>query len=224
MNKNKWYGLIVCGCLGVGAFAFGEGKMKTGATNAIPQLASLKAEERLKLLDKTVNDRYSLQSELIAQLDASKSKEVTFSAAFLLGIYRMEDSVPTLAKIITMESDVMLHASAEPRWDQYPIVEALIRIGNPAVPEMIKNIETSKDKKVRELSARVIKYVMGPDIAKIVLEKAMKDKSDAVKANFKAAIESMRAPRVSEVKPSAKRDGLPKLLPVIKEPLEGPRE
>ena len=117
-----------------------------------------------------------------------------------------------------MENDAMLQAHRRPRWGGSPIVEALIRIGNPAVPEMIKNIETSKDKKVRDLSASVIKYVMGQDIAKIVLEKAIKDKSDAVKANFKAAIKSIQPTRASKVKPNAKRHGLPKPLPVTKPP------
>jgi hypothetical protein len=64
---------------------------------------------------------------------------------------------------------------------------------NPAIPKMIKNIESNDDANVRKLSATVIRYVDGPDIAKFRLEKAIESQSDPTKkARLKAAIEEIK--------------------------------
>ena len=197
-------GVLLCGLvIGLWSVVYGESSVNETTNNSfqIPRFVSLDEAERIRALERLSKTRSDMQTALISQLDDSNPKEVTFSIAYLLGINRMEESVPHLSKYIALEADVAINKRLS-LWDQYPSVEALIRIGNPAVPEMLKSIETSKDKKVRELSARVVRYVMGPDIAKVVLEKAMEGKSEAVKANFKAAIESMREQQTPEAKPA----------------------
>lgn len=211
------YGILLCGLLaGLWTLAYGETpviKETADKSHTMPRLASLNNEERIKLLEQWSKDRSDMQTALISQLDESNPKEVTFAIGYALGLHRIEQAVPHLSKYIALEADTGVEKRRS-LWDQYPIVEALIRIGNPSVPEMLKNIEITKDKKVRELSARVIRYVMGLDIAKVVLEKVMEGKSEAVKANFKAAIESMREQQAPEAKPAVDRHGLPETRPV----------
>lgn len=211
------YCLILCGLvIGMWSVANGEkdvSKEKTDKSKSVPQLNSLSNGDRIKVLGQLSKDRSDLQTALISQLDESNPKEVNFAIAYLLGMYRMEQAVGSLSKYIALEAETGIEKHSA-LWDRYPVVEALIRIGNPAVPEMLKNIETSQDKKVRELSARVIRYVMGADIAKIVLQSAMQDKSDSVKVNFKAAIESLREQQTPEVKPDTLKHGVPATRPV----------
>jgi len=139
-------------------------KRTEGNKERIARMATLKDEERMELLGKLSRERSDIQGDLIHQLANSTSKDMKFAAAFLLGMYRMEQSVRELSKFITLESHHSIDWKREPLWDRYPVVEALIRIGKPAIPEMIRNIETSEDKKVQELSARVIRYVEGAEI------------------------------------------------------------
>jgi hypothetical protein len=123
-------------------------------------------------------------------MDGSNVKEVKVAAAYLLGLHRMEEGVPRLSKIITIEME-WKDARAEGLWGRYPIVEALIRIGMPAVPQMVANIEESTDEQVCTLSAQVIRYVMGPEAARFTLESAMENKAEGVKVRLRKAIATL---------------------------------
>ncbi len=162
----------------------------------MPRLASLGSDERMKLLERASTDRSDLQTALISQLrDESNPKEVTISIAFLLGLHRMGQAVQDLSKHIALTNRPLLDDDRRPLIGEYPVVDALIRIGGPAIPEMIKNIETSDDEKVRELSAKVIRYVDGPEIARFRLQKAMEKQSDpGKKARLKAAMDGIKLP------------------------------
>jgi HEAT repeat protein len=157
----------------------------------IAQMSNLKDEDRLEFLGELCKEFSDIQSNLIYQLNNSQSEEVQFASAFLLGLYRMEQSVRELSKFITLESTQNKKWKREPLWDRYPVVEALIRIGKPSIPEMLKNIRTSNDKKVIELSIRVIRYIEGPEIGRIILEKELEKQKDSQnKAKLEEAISS----------------------------------
>lgn len=190
------YYLVLCYLtIGIGTVVFGDKNVDKQAPSirGIPRLASLGSGERMRLLEQLSEDLAGVKSVLISQLDGSNPKEVNFSIAYLLGVFRAEQSVHHLSKYIAIKSDQSLIPNRMPLWGDYPVVEALISIGGPAIPEMVRNIETSDDGKVRELSARVIRYIDGPEIAKFRLEKGMEKQSDpAKKARLKAAMESIK--------------------------------
>jgi len=168
-------------------------KQTEGNKERIAQMGSLDEKARMELLGELSKERSDIQSNLIYQLDNSRSKEVKFAAAFLLGFYRMEKSVYHLSRHITLENERVISSSRLPLWDRYPVVEALIRIGKPAVPEMLRTIETSEEEKVRDFSARVIRYVEGSEIGRIVIEKAMEKQTDpAKKARLKTALNYLK--------------------------------
>jgi hypothetical protein len=185
--------LLACCCMvAIGATALGRGDASDeNRTRSIPKFASLECQEREDLLTQLIQERLDRQTELVGQLDADNPKEANFAIAFLLGFHRMERAVPHLSKFITLETDAT-EQSREGLWERYPAAEALIHIGVPAIPEMIKNIETSDDEKVRKLSARVIRHVDGREIAIFRLEKTIERQPDpAKKAKLKAAIKSI---------------------------------
>jgi len=160
-----------------------------GNKERIARMANLNDKERMEFLGELCKERSDIQGDLIHQLGDSSSKETKFAAAFLLGIYRMKGSVYSLSRNITLENENILQDTRISLWDRYPVVEALIRIGKPSVREMIRNIQTSGDEKTRELSARVIRYVEGPEIGRIILEKAIEKQTDPQrKAKLEAAL------------------------------------
>ena len=157
----------------------------------INKLFNLNDEERIEYLGELSKERADIQSNLIYQLNSSHSVEIKSASAFLLGLYRMEQSVHELSKFITLEDSQNAKWKREPLWDRYPVVEALIRIGKPSIPEMLKNIKTSNDQKVVELSIRVIRYVEGPEIGRIILEKELeKQTGPQDKAKYNLAIKN----------------------------------
>jgi hypothetical protein len=191
----KYLLCLVVGCflLGIGILVAGEpnNKKTDKKSQRIPKFASMGNDERMRLLEQLSKDRVDFEGQLLVQLDKANPKEVTFAIAFLLGFNRMEDSVRFLSPLIALEAD-MTENNHIP-WGRYPVAEALIRIGGPSIPAMMKNIETSDDKKVCELSAEVIRYVDGPEIAKFRLEKAMEKQADpGKKAKLKAAVEHIQ--------------------------------
>lgn len=121
-------------------------------------------------------ERERLRVSLTSSLHAV-SPEVQYAAAYLLGLYRYAEAVNDLANAITLHAET-IQQSKEARWGQFPVVEALIRIGEPSVRAMLANLETSDDANVRGLSARVIFFVEGPELSKIVVQNAVKAQTD----------------------------------------------
>lgn len=148
---------------------------------AFVQMGALPEKERMELIKEQTQGYYALQNNLIHQLGAATSKHHRFSAAFLLGLYRMPDAASHMAKYIALEETERRRNKRLPLWGRYPVAEALIRIGRPAVPAMLQNIATSDDEKVCELSANVIRHVEDPEIGRFIVERAIKKQPDAEK-------------------------------------------
>lgn len=181
---------MVVGVAAVGFARMDEDARPTGRRDQIAGIAHLSTKERMELIDELSRERGEIQRDLIRELRHTTSEEIKITAAFLLGIYRMEEAVRHLAEVITLESKQDELYKRLPLWSRYPVVEALIRIGKPSVRVMIQNIASSDDKKVRELSAKVIRYVEGREIGRIVLEKAAEKQTDpAKKARLKGALD-----------------------------------
>jgi hypothetical protein len=191
--------VVCCFVIGIGIFVSREPNKKTDMPNKItenkshrlPKFASMKNDERMRLIEQLSKERVDFEGQLLVQLDKANPKEVTFAVVFLLGFNRMEAAVGHLSPLITLEADITDNNHIP--WGRYPVAEALIRIGGPAIPEMIKSIETSDDQKVRDLSAEVICYVDGPEIAIFRLEKLMDKQADSgKKARLKAAVKHIQ--------------------------------
>jgi hypothetical protein len=189
MNK-----IIYVTCLllvGISLLAFagtGSENKKESIKEQIDKLSTLSGEKRIELLEQISNEYYAIQGRLIYLLSNSDSNDMKFATAYLLGIYRMEQSVRELSRFITLEYK-SIEESREFLWDRYPIAEALTRIGKPSVSEMLNNIQTSDDEKVREISALVIGGVEGPNVGRFIIETAMKKAQPIAKIRFQKALE-----------------------------------
>jgi HEAT repeat protein len=81
------------------------------------------------------------------------------AAAYLLGMLRATEAVPVLSRALANEPGRKLIFDIS-RYD-VPVWTALVRIGRPAVPAMIENIETSDNKILRKKSIDVLCHVLG---------------------------------------------------------------
>ena len=152
--------------------------------------------ERETTVEKLELDRHQMKELLLEKLSSEK-EDVRFYAAYLLGEYRFSQTAASLANIITLEDKVRskMRQSREWFWDRYPAVEALIKIGTPSIPAMIRNLAENDDAKVRELSLQVLYRIEGDkDIVQLRLQKALAAEKDIAKqARLQSAISALPA-------------------------------
>lgn len=125
-------------------------------------LESTDPNVQMKTVYQILDDRLKQVNMLIDIVDhASDGKVLEKSgdaAAFLLGKMRAPEAVPVLstalAKVkpyITTDIDPLMGA----------VFNALVEIGRPSIPAMIKNITTSDNEILRERSMDVVYHVLG---------------------------------------------------------------
>ena len=68
-------------------------KQQPSEARAIAHLAKLTPDQQIELLDRVSRDRVEMQSLLISQLTTAESADGRLTAAYLLGMYRMEATV-----------------------------------------------------------------------------------------------------------------------------------
>ena len=126
-----------------------------------------------------------------ALIVAAKSPQIAkrASAMYMLGLYRIARAVPMLATNIQfrhMFKNSMLPVRGTSR---YPAMQALIRIGTPAIPVMVKNLETTEKPEVAACSAWVIRKVEGRRLGACVIKIALQNKMPLLeKARLRAAM------------------------------------
>ncbi|NQT11737.1 MAG: hypothetical protein HQ582_03245 [Planctomycetes bacterium] len=101
--------------------------------------------------------------QLIPLIDPANAKEYSdetrCAAAYLLGKLRAVEAIPVLSRALADEPGRKMRHGIS-RYDA-PVWSALVRIGRPAVPTMIENIETSDHRMLRIRSLGVLNHVLG---------------------------------------------------------------
>jgi HEAT repeat protein len=147
--------------------AYSEDATVVDSKSGFDRLKKLVEEQqrRSEEADKLSEEREKIIQELIQVAEDEDDKSIKkYYAIELLGKYRAEKAVEVI-------SDYMLVDSPLPYVGDYAIrlltdhvaLKALIKIGMPAIPQMINNILYSDDHEVkkRELSALVIIEILG---------------------------------------------------------------
>ena len=175
----------------------------TNSQNILGQfqkLEKLTEKERDALLREADRNLHQLEEALLTKL-VSENQDVRFYAAYLLGQYRFPRAADSLAQNITMEDDVRSTMLRSPEWfwDRYPAAEALVKIGEPSIPSVIRNLSESDNSKIRELSLKVLCCVeKDQDIVKLRLQKAATlQPHQEKKARLDAALRTLLDPSPS---------------------------
>jgi HEAT repeat protein len=124
--------------------------------------------------------------------DPKSSRLNQCAAAHYLGELHASIAVRALSEKITLNyvrTGFIDHMS-----DLGAAVEvALIQIGTPSIPAMIRNLEESDDARVRDLSLEVLYHIEGDkDIVRLRFQKAITAQKDSQKqARLEAALKSL---------------------------------
>jgi hypothetical protein len=116
-------------------------------------------------------DRLAFGDQLIAQIRVPASPEARLAAIFIAGYFRMESTVDELSKIIDLHSPPRRNLKL-PLLSEWPVADALVRIGSPALPAMAQNLAQSDDLIVRQQSTKVIIAILGTRLAKNAIQQA----------------------------------------------------
>ena len=180
--------LIVCLCL-QGLWSAAEDKIESKILDINNNLS---VEEWHKETLRLAHERDNLTINLIRLLRHGKNlnKEKKIRICFLLGEYRATRATMDLLNIITLENkNVPEEDTRFALWRKYPAYEALMKIGVPAIPRILKRLETESDLMAMRLEVSVVYYVYGKELTKILLNKVLSKQTDIKKAkNIKKAI------------------------------------
>lgn len=136
---------------------------KKALAGQIKSLISQDSRTRDRAVDSILQDRQAVISELIVLIDPVNTKKYSVqtrcAAAYLLGMFRASEAVTVLSRALANEPE-QREISDISRYDA-PVWTALVRIGRPAVPTMIENIETSDNRILRIKSLDVLYHVLG---------------------------------------------------------------
>jgi len=152
-------------------------------------------EEQLHTLTQDCLARQQIiEGALINQVCVNQTNLAGFYAAYLLGELRSVRAIPILAEKITTENPAK-HITL---CGDMPMELALKTIGSPAIPAMLKNIETSPIINrcyacPDVLSASVIEYIVGAEITSFMIDSEIRKTTNVVAlTNLKALAELMR--------------------------------
>lgn len=129
----------------------------------IDDLLSEQARIRNKFVDTILRDRKTVIRQLVPIIDPAYSEkysdETRCAAAYLLGELRAVEAVPALSKALANPPGPgdFTHISRY----HVPVLTALVKIGRPAVPAMIKNVEMSDDRILRKNSLDALNRILG---------------------------------------------------------------
>jgi HEAT repeat protein len=181
-------GMLVLGVLTLAQIAFTQEQVPATLKEM------LEAKERRvqnKAIQQILDDRLrtvNMLIEIVDQANAGKSSEdAGKAAAYVLGKLRAPEAVPVLSKALARPDPNLLRGL---HMDVFVDAEwaALVEIGRPAVPAMIKNITTSDDEGLRQRSLDVLVRVLeGKDNLIGLLNRLMEQKERSKKEKDRLA-------------------------------------
>ena len=137
-------------------------------------------------------ERVKLTKELTQILNSEKSSnEDKCAAAYLIGLFRLKDGIKALIKNILLWNKAALEPDLTPAEGTCPAQNALIKIGEPAIPEIMTLIESTQDPYTLKYGAEVILFLKGQEEGAQFLKQAMAEQTDSKKKeNLKASLAS----------------------------------
>jgi hypothetical protein len=159
----------------------------------LDKLDTVDQRSRTKLLSRVDEKRKELVTLLVNYLDTSPSRNVQAAAIYVMGRHRLAEAVPTLIRWIDFDAGEPAK-SAEPLWDRYPAMEALIAIGRPSVLAALELLASDSHELRRTLAVKVIRYVEDAATALFILERARNSEADSArKGKLDDAIARLRS-------------------------------
>ncbi|MHC4260118.1 MAG: HEAT repeat domain-containing protein [Planctomycetota bacterium] len=170
-----------------------EEKRKEEWLEPLEGLRSEDVRVRAQAVDSLLQGHQQTVQELISLVDPNNAQKYSEwrrrAAAYVLGEFRAVEAIPVLSRAAALPQE------EEDLWykDRYhsPYWTALMKIGRPAVPALIENIEGSDDETLRMKSSDVLNHILGGK--RRLLEPLTKLKVRAEEEQDKKRIERIEA-------------------------------
>jgi PBS lyase HEAT-like repeat len=201
MKQNHYFNWLLKTCnmsiLALGMIQFLIATVQAQSTNESKDIiASVNGnnfDDFVHVVNKLQAERTDIHNELLALLKNPQSSDFTkCAAAYHLGEMRAPEAVNTLANQIKLHLDTRDIESLR-GLEGSVAVRALIKIGSPSIPAMIRNLSKSDDAMVVELSLLVLDQIEGDkDIVQLRLQKALAAEKDLQRqARLQAALKAL---------------------------------
>jgi PBS lyase HEAT-like repeat len=168
--KHGWLSLLTLStvlCF-VSAFSQTDLPENIDAVTAKEIIASVRAtqlEDFENIAGKLKNERLALGTSLIAVLADRRALNLTrCAAAYYLGELRLQNAAPALLANLTLKFDashIIVKHLIQIDILGNPAADALVKIGAPAVPNLIQNLEANDDTDIRRLSLGALCRIEG---------------------------------------------------------------
>jgi len=158
-------------------------------------LTSSNFDARLNATVKLDTQRTETIQKLIAIADSTNSPDIKVFAVVVLGEYRAVEAVPVLLKNLDWDwsrGGIVLSGNEDWAVRLWPVSSALEKIGVPAVPALMDQIEGTDDAKMIGKCVSICEKIEGADVAQFRLQKALKTETDAQKrARLETALKAI---------------------------------
>lgn len=127
-------------------------------------------------------DRIQLTKELTQILNSEKSSnEDKCAAAYLIGLFQLREGIKALIDNFLLGNKAALEPDLITAEGEKPAQKALIRIGEPVLPEVMGLIESTTDAFMLKCGAEIILFIKGQEEGAQFLKQAIAEQTDAKK-------------------------------------------
>jgi hypothetical protein len=152
----------------------------------------LQGEEVQKGAYIIISHRAEIISNLRDTLREAKSERSKAYACFVLGTYRAREAVDEMLLNIELNYQVpRSEIRGAPPWFFYPCMEALIDVGNEAIPAVVEHLGVTDKREVARLCLDVLVKVDGPEITQTRLTQQMGKVSEEKRKRLEQALHQL---------------------------------
>jgi hypothetical protein len=166
-----------------------------GGSAPVEAFDGLSATEGDAAANRIVSDYETTCSNLITQLRLAKSDEARTLLIYALGELRAVRAAEVIVEHIDLKPPRRDLALKIARWGPFPAVEALTKIGRPAVNEILAKLQRDVANDRLHLMVEVIFAAEGAKCGRILIENEVATYANdpKIKANLEAALDAFDA-------------------------------
>jgi HEAT repeat protein len=189
--------LLISACLII-VFALSEASIQAGQDGNISNVVAAVAADDYHLFDQScyqnLFEKEQAANRFLAIFkDPASSNFKRCAAAYYLGELSNKNAINDLASSISLTFKYDVDSLRIPAFAGYPAMDALVKMGSPSIPALIRNLKESKNTLVQDLSLQaIIRIDNDRDISQLRLQKAVKGEADPQKqARLQSALASL---------------------------------
>ncbi len=140
-------------------------------TKEIDTLKTGGVAQRAEAIQAISQTRQDFISALLPIMDGNFSADIKRDLAKVLGEYRAVEAVDTLVRNLELELQPRILRGLVKDSDLYPISQALIKIGNPAIPALLERIVETDNSALIKRCSKVCVEIEGREVAELVMNR-----------------------------------------------------